>query len=161
MRKAHAFTRWTRWVAAIAAIVIGIPAILSLFITLEFSDSRAATAGGLGSGTLYIQFEVDSPVKRSRINWDVTMHGPKLDTRPLGWPLRTTRLNFNGTFVNVLIIDLRLWVLALAAMSVFIGAWLVGRRQRDPAKCPDCGYDLRGLAGGTCPECGAPVAPVR
>ncbi|MFO0830693.1 MAG: hypothetical protein U0637_02505 [Phycisphaerales bacterium] len=24
--------------------------------------------------------------------------------------------------------------------------------------CAGCGYDLRGLSGGTCPECGAPVS---
>ena len=27
--------------------------------------------------------------------------------------------------------------------------------------CPDCGYNLRGLLGDVCPECGGDIAEVR
>jgi len=51
-----------------------------------------------------------------------------------------------------------LWALALAFGMP--AAWLwVKRRKLLPTDCQKCGYDLRGLASGTCPECGhAPAA---
>jgi hypothetical protein len=38
--------------------------------------------------------------------------------------------------------------------------WVVERRRRG-GMCAACGYDLRGLAGGRCPECGAEVVGSR
>ena len=40
-------------------------------------------------------------------------------------------------------------------------AWLfwTDRRRRRPGVCRTCGYDLTGLAGGPCPECGAVPDP--
>lgn len=159
MPKARAFTTWTRRIAATAALLVGIPTILSIFITLEFADARGGITGGVGGGVLYIQIEVNSMDTRSRrpFEWWTTTHSAKLDTRPLRWPVRTARPYIDGTFRDILIIDLRLWVIALAAAGVALGVWLIGRRYRDPAKCPDCGYDIRGLTSGTCPECGSLV----
>jgi hypothetical protein len=33
------------------------------------------------------------------------------------------------------------------------------RRGVRPARCFDCGYDLRAMASDRCPECGTPIAP--
>ncbi len=49
-----------------------------------------------------------------------------------------------------------LWHLAVAAILAF---WVVRqwRSIKPDHACQSCGYDLRGLAGAACPECGAPV----
>jgi len=52
-------------------------------------------------------------------------------------------------------IHVPLWVLAMAFGAP--AAWLwVNRRKLRPTDCKRCGYDLRGLAGNKCPECGSP-----
>jgi predicted amidophosphoribosyltransferase len=33
---------------------------------------------------------------------------------------------------------------------------LCRKRKTSPGHCPKCGYDLAGIAGGVCPECGRP-----
>jgi hypothetical protein len=46
-----------------------------------------------------------------------------------------------------------LWMPLLPVGAATGLAWLGGRRAR-PGCCAGCGYDLRGLTGGVCPECG-------
>jgi hypothetical protein len=41
-----------------------------------------------------------------------------------------------------------------AILLLGAAAYLRWRTPRDPAICPACGYDLRGLPAGRCPECG-------
>lgn len=54
------------------------------------------------------------------------------------------------------------WPLA-AAVVLYFGARplarLVLRGLPGPGCCPECGYDLKGSAGGPCPECGARSTP--
>lgn len=45
------------------------------------------------------------------------------------------------------------WPLVLFAAAA-IAFTLHARRTKLAGQCPHCGYDLRGLAPGTCPECG-------
>ena len=46
-------------------------------------------------------------------------------------------------------------VLLIAAPAARL--WRTDRRAM-PWQCPKCGYDLRGLDGGVCPECGESIA---
>ncbi len=163
MKKAGASWRWTRRAAIITAILVGVPALLSVFVTLEFADARASSIGGIGGGVLYVEIEVNSIDNRPRgpLEWSMTTHGPKLDTRPIRRPVRSARPYIGGAFRDIIVIDIRLWAVALAAAAVAVMAWAIGRRFRDRAKCGECGYDLRGLSHGICPECGSPLAPER
>jgi len=59
----------------------------------------------------------------------------------------------NGSIGTFWIVSLPLWVPALVFGA---GVWF-GRRMggwRGQEICQGCGYDLRGLAGSVCPECG-------
>lgn len=73
--------------------------------------------------------------------------------RWLGLVPTTTRLEFPGFLVLVGLVYGGLssvrWLKRLPA------AWLRNRRDRRRGLCEQCGYDLAGLAGGACPECGA------
>jgi hypothetical protein len=48
------------------------------------------------------------------------------------------------------------WLVAsLAAVLPAVWVYRMSRRRRyPPGQCARCGYDLRGIAGGRCPECG-------
>jgi hypothetical protein len=48
----------------------------------------------------------------------------------------------------------------IVTLGVPGAALLFWQRRRHPGTCPRCGYDLSGLAGGRCPECGA-IEPAR
>lgn len=51
--------------------------------------------------------------------------------------------------------------LAQAAFSIAVLWWAIKARRAVPPpwSCPDCGYDLRGILSGRCPECGKSDAP--
>ena len=45
----------------------------------------------------------------------------------------------------------------LLVASIIAIWWFAFRRTRGPSECLGCGYDLRGVRGRACPECGATV----
>lgn len=57
-------------------------------------------------------------------------------------------------------ITVPIWIPLVAAAGVTARAWRRHRRaRRGPGACLACGYDLAGLTGGVCPECGANGVP--
>jgi len=48
------------------------------------------------------------------------------------------------------------WLIYFTVLSAPVAGWVWVRRWRRVrrGRCASCGYDLRGLGGGTCPECG-------
>ncbi|MGB2987893.1 MAG: hypothetical protein WBE26_18650 [Phycisphaerae bacterium] len=42
----------------------------------------------------------------------------------------------------------------ITCLGWWFGRWLQPPAERIPGKCPKCRYDLRGLTGSRCPECG-------
>ena len=69
------------------------------------------------------------------------------------WP----RLSFGPGTDWILLIPL--WMPAVLAMSICVGAWQrerLAHRRAQTHLCPKCNYDRTGLAAGAvCPECGA------
>ncbi len=66
-----------------------------------------------------------------------------------GWEWHSKR---NGTkYHRILYIPLWFPLLLIAAPTAWL--WRTDRRIQ-PWQCPKCRYDLRGLEGGVCPECG-------
>lgn len=62
----------------------------------------------------------------------------------------------DGSFSNVNV-DVPLWALSLLAGA----GWLLARRagwMYFSWQCRGCGYDVRGIAAGVCPECGRAIA---
>ena len=51
-------------------------------------------------------------------------------------------------------VKIPLWFLLLLIAAPTAWLWHTDRRAK-PWQCPKCRYDLRGLDGGVCPECGA------
>jgi|GEM_PF-6985144 len=67
-------------------------------------------------------------------------------------PRGTKRVLWRGVAYNAI------WAGVVAAIVFSLGwlpAW-VRTCRRQPWQCPRCGYDLRGIASATCPECGEP-----
>ncbi len=62
------------------------------------------------------------------------------------------RVHWAGAIGNPIIFGLGCWLLFFASLDVW--RWIVRRRRAKQGRCVDCGYDLRGTAGGTCNECG-------
>ena len=50
-------------------------------------------------------------------------------------------------------VKIPLWMLLLLIAAPTAYLWYTDRRAK-PWQCPKCRYDLRGLDGGVCPECG-------
>ena len=49
---------------------------------------------------------------------------------------------------------------ALTALAALVAGAVRRRWRRHRGRCPDCGYDLQGIGGTTCPECGPrPAGP--
>lgn len=62
--------------------------------------------------------------------------------------------NGSSVSVSMRVISVPIWQ---ALLVVLIGGsllWRLVRREAPPGHCSACGYDLRGLGSGKCPECG-------
>jgi hypothetical protein len=57
-------------------------------------------------------------------------------------------------------LSLPLWCLVAGCAGLSCLSRVAFRRVADPAWCGRCGYDLRGLDGGRCPECGTSLKDV-
>jgi hypothetical protein len=81
-----------------------------------------------------------------------------LSTRTLPWPspikpphYLSVRPIWPGFAINTIFYAAIVWVL-------FFAPGMVRRRlRRKRGQCAACGYSLRGIAGGKCPECGASI----
>ena len=142
-----------RWLCVLAAAASAI-AYLASWRWNYGLDVCADHYVGVGRGCVLIGYVegvdwAEFPKQLSARMWP---RHPKIQMLHLGTFVRQPSAVSSYTTVEL---ALPLWMLTL----VFIApaAWLwVNRRKLRPTDCKRCGYDLRGLAGNKCPECGSP-----
>lgn len=91
----------------------------------------------------------------------VSANGTVLSNPPVSWIVSTT-WHRAGIAASILLVLAPLPVLVLAvwiAVRWRIGWLSLVRSRRN--ECPRCGYQLAGLSGDSCPECGAAIHPAK
>ena len=134
MRRSHRFY----WVALAAAVVATSVYVASGLWAVNYN--RPALSVGVGAGALLVMWRssaIDVPGR-----WSFGSHGSGLSE------IRFKRESLAGVQRRVI----PLW--PLAGLSVLATIWAWRRRAFPPGRCPSCGYDLHGLEGDQCPECG-------
>lgn len=131
----------------------GIVACLCFIVATIWSQFATVAMGwdprdGIGPAVIVEAGGVDLIFDRLRVPpsaaWRFIYHGSRW-----GWRSRVGAGRQNGVYWIQVPLWLPLLVVALPT------AWLWLRDRRRPGRCRRCGYDLTGLAGGRCPECGA------
>jgi len=91
-----------------------------------------------------------------RVHWLMELHStPTEVNEPLGYRYAAT---FRGHVLPLHVHPVPFvlnWLVYFAALSGGVAGLTWRRRRR---RCASCGYDLEGLGGGVCPECGERVA---
>lgn len=126
--------------------------------------------GSVGSGGLVVglkggQIEAawgGSVLRRHRFGWEVRTEvgvsailmsdgvwwRPRAETVPAGI------LDAKGRAVRLTRVTAPVWLIGAAGAAAAGGLCWRTRRVTLPGHCRGCGYDLRGLSGSRCPECG-------
>jgi hypothetical protein len=96
-------------------------------------------------------------IHKMNVYTGTTFNRPGADTnsRALAWV--TLDQNFDGMMRlrPDWILGIRLWFLATAFSAPATILLIMRRRHVPPGHCRKCRYDLQGLSGDRCPECGA------
>jgi hypothetical protein len=157
--------RRARWWIAPAALALLILGFLLVGVWRPTWSGRGRAVVGVIDGRIEVAWGTVS-ISRSGLAWKVvtpnlTAHlviGPESSWLPstsraqaaIGTPAAITVFP-----VRVVYVPLWSWVAIFAAGAA--GLWLWGPCRVQPGACGGCGYDLAGLTGGTCPECGDPI----
>ncbi len=80
-------------------------------------------------------------------SWRPSMSSGSMTVGTLAMPRTSTTITLDVVFVPIWT-----WAAALTGASAFL--FWHGRRIVAPGHCRGCGYNLRGLPAGRCPECG-------
>ena len=81
---------------------------------------------------------------------------PAINLRPVWHDRRTFNVPGSPSTATRVFLPLWLPLLLIAAPTAYL--WRADRRAK-PWQCAKCRYDLRGLEGGVCPECGMQLKP--
>jgi len=168
--------RSRRWFVALASLMLACWLALGLSWVLPCAGSvdrwgiglvRGFVVVGKGSGP--IGMHVASPAYLAQWPWwtfGTQTNGPRLLIGPsASWRPSVAdgvMMISAGPAAAATTYSLRVHFIPLWWAGVLLGGlalllWRRLRRLSHPGCCPTCRYDLRGLAGGTCPECGARV----
>lgn len=121
------------------AIVMGFVPLYWMSLRHTFGFSAFDFMIGIGQGALVIRFE--SLDTFGFFWWDFTF-APT--TGFVNWPIATSQIAF-----------IPLWIIAVPLFGACGVVWKWSKRQPE-GYCQRCGYDLRELPCGRCPECGEP-----
>lgn len=141
--------KYWRWRSAIAVILVGI----GLYAISLQHRYMCLIRSGYGVDLVHGAVEVTW--------WDPKQHAAKLlpigisyDRVRLGVSL-APRVNFGFLFKGFLV---PLWIPMVFLLSIDIFRQRQRRRSDLGHSCKNCGYDLQGVSGGKCPECGLDVS---
>ena len=156
--------RRVKWVGVVLCVfVLGVYIGSAWYVVRWYVVNRpsseaiiAVGEGGLSFGVVHFDTLEDKEGRRSQRVHFSSFGGPSI----ILWPKRLTARGgtggLNGVPVTFSVAYLPLWVplLLIAVPTAYL--WHTDRRAK-PWQCAKCRYDLRGLDGGVCPECGGAV----
>ena len=146
--------RRVKWVALVGSTLAALLFSMAMFVHAQGEYWRESSAEGMGfmtdggAVTVYWGSGVFRGLEVPGVTWRIRW---QRDHRIQRWFQRIDRGGGAGAF---LVIPIWPFVLLIAAPTVYL--WYTDRRAK-PWQCPKCRYDLRGLEGGDCPECGRPT----
>ncbi|MCC6969722.1 MAG: hypothetical protein IT434_05820 [Phycisphaerales bacterium] len=150
--------RVVMWLCAASALLMVVSWIWGSFGTCSIGG------GGLRVSVTASQLQLaiaNQPVIRRPEAWyfpraSVGVLLPSSNVRPTTSTAAMTAATPSGSTVTISlrVVSAPLWQLLLVLLIVIGGAWRLSRRVCPAGHCSACGYDLRGLGSGKCPECG-------
>lgn len=159
------------WVCWAVVVVSSLLLAMSLLMPSSWASGRFALVvgrGQLGVGQASHDLVTAWPREIENPLWQFAGSGMRAQVwSPAPW--RPARSDLTMTFagapnaVSPVITFGVQWIPLWWPLVIFAAAGIAftvhARRARLAGQCPHCGYDLRGLEPGTCPECGRPAAP--
>lgn len=152
-----------KWRAILRGVCLSLSVALLTLLAGSFAGRRAVAMGRVGISLERARLEVtlfDSEVTVQRDMWGFAGtrragrfrsgsawqygHGVGYAGGPPGTPGTVRMEGWN--------VPLAMW--ASVGVPLFSAGWWFLRRRHAPGCCRACGYDLRGLTGRPCPECG-------
>ena len=149
--------RRAKWVGLVLCVLVFVTYIGSVWLeanVLRFTNS-SFTSVSIGYGLLGVMRDdcSDGPMfGPPSTNFIFKRRQPKVYLWWV-WRIRETTNQPTGWVIHSTAILIPLWfpLLLIAAPTAYL--WRTDRRPK-PWQCAKCRYDLRGLEGGVCPECG-------
>ena len=153
--------RRVKWAGMVLSVLVLITYIGSIWLSADvfrFTNS-SFTSVGIRSGRLAVmrRYCSDGPIFGG-----TSIHSIFKRRQPrfylwCDWAIRENTNLSTGWVIHVTAIWIPLWLPLLLIATPTAYFWYTDRRAK-PWQCPKCRYDLRGLDGGVCPECGTPIA---
>lgn len=149
--------RGLKWAMVAAAALLAAASFLSLVRPVW--AGRGGVVVGVTAGRLEVA-RSDGDLARQGNAWAIScpagmasiLIGPQSAWRPTS---NAARVTLGTTALSLRVVYVPLWPLLTASVAAAGLLWWRVRGLVLPGHCASCGYDLKGLAGGTCPECGA------
>ncbi|MFT3686716.1 MAG: hypothetical protein QM783_17650 [Phycisphaerales bacterium] len=149
------------WSSIIGLALILATAVFSLFAAVSYREDTYGIANRvlLWRGSVYVVYRPGpdkvmlTGIEAFEAGWSITRFVPwGVDHR--WW--RPEYSYDNGTIGRFWIVNVPLWIPAAVCGG---GVWWGRRLSRrfEKGACGACGYDVRGVVGGACPECGKAV----
>jgi len=148
--------RRAKWVGLVLCVLLAAVFVASRWMgigaqTLSTQGVHWDASVERGRLALYEEVSPDVTVPERRSSFRVWFNVPPTLNLWIDWSHRAL---INGDRVRRVRVPFWMPLLLLAVPTVWL--WRADRRAK-PWQCAKCRYDLRGLEGGVCPECGEPT----